>query len=878
MQLYINGNLTPFMDFKTADILMQRSTADIVLTGTLANAYTRGLPVVIYDEVNQYRVFAGNIDSAKMFMPNPALNVMIWTLKCVDNHRKVDKRVIAKAYSNALSGDIVGDMVTTTLAAEGLIATRAQPAYARASATYTTQGAQVASGVMRFEAPGGGQIGGMLEESCTNFLTANQSSWETNTTGATAINSATLTQDNAHAWNGTHSLKVVTPGSVGFEGVGVAVASSNFTANEFLTLSFWIYATSAINLTAFLWQQSPSVTIGSMNNFTTTANGWQRVTFTSQMPGSVVVTNYGIRIGTTAALASTWWIDGCQIEANLYPTSWALGGTPRAADTLDLPTAALINASEGSLAIAVYITQDLLSSPTDRYIFYTGNGSDQGRVSLRHIGGGNVWTYTLSDNTSGPNYTAISAKDTLTAVGWHIFGVRYNSTEASLWIDGTKVGVQLLPFIPTVLDTNIYIGSNRSLLLQPNTFFGGFQTTYYARSDASMNMQTDPGSVLAYDDDSSYIMTFNSVTTGQSTLFDGTSIISAVCNYAQANDAISAVAEKNDFYWLVDHHNVLKMGPYDARQAPFLVNGGALYGNQSVMLNDTIYLTNEAPLHRNTQYLLGGYDQTASQVETQYGDASKRTFALGYAVAMAPTIQVSRNGGAFGSVTVGIKGTDTGKAFYWSQNDFNVYQDPAQTVLAAVDRVRVTYVGYFPVVIYNQDNANVHQQLALEGAGTGIVELAELAPADATSAAASQQVASGKLKRYGPLAQVLEFETMIGGLKAGQLATVTCPEYGLLGAKFLIQQVDVSTPDRVNWRYKVTAIEGPASDTWTSFFNKTVSQATAISQLNIGQNSVLVIDVPQTETWTWTETVTKSVYTCPICGNSTLCGNSTIVC
>ena len=46
----------------------------------------------------------------------------IWDLQCTDNHYYVDKRIIARAYTNQTAGAIVNDLITNVFSAEGITA------------------------------------------------------------------------------------------------------------------------------------------------------------------------------------------------------------------------------------------------------------------------------------------------------------------------------------------------------------------------------------------------------------------------------------------------------------------------------------------------------------------------------------------------------------------------------------------------------------------------------------------------------------------------------------------------------------------------------------------------------------------------------------
>ena len=63
------------------------------------------------------------------------------------------------------------------------------------------------------------------------------------------------------------------------------------------------------------------------------------------------------------------YLDGCQLEKNApgttsataYPTTWMLGGTARATETMTIPTAGVLSAGKGSIEISAYIDPDVYS-------------------------------------------------------------------------------------------------------------------------------------------------------------------------------------------------------------------------------------------------------------------------------------------------------------------------------------------------------------------------------------------------------------------------------------------------------------------------------------------------------------------------------------
>jgi hypothetical protein len=218
--------------------------------------------------------------------------------------------------------------------------------FTRASVAYDyLTGAQVLSGVPRYDAAMFNQ-GIMFEETTVNLLTANQSNIENGTTGFTGNHGdETLTQDNTYAWQGSHSLKVVTPGTYSREGAMINPAS--ISGNTY-TFSVWVRGSGTVDLIT----TSPAL----YSNTITLTSIWTRYSLTTTAAGS----SMWIGVVTSTAQAITFWIDGLQFEQKAYATSWTLGSTTRATESLTIPTAGVF--TPGSWAVeTIYIPTDTLS-------------------------------------------------------------------------------------------------------------------------------------------------------------------------------------------------------------------------------------------------------------------------------------------------------------------------------------------------------------------------------------------------------------------------------------------------------------------------------------------------------------------------------------
>ncbi|HEX7022643.1 MAG TPA: hypothetical protein VF171_07285, partial [Trueperaceae bacterium] len=211
------------------------------------------------------------------------------------------------------------------------------PTFARPSVAYLTDGTQVAQDVPRFEQAVFGQ-GLRVEEPTTNLLTANQSSVETDATGFSPFNGATISRVTTEFWHGQASLQVVLPGSQANEGVQFSPISVS-PSNPY-TVTVHVKASAGATLRVVLQEHDSSGGFinASTVNFVGTGD-WQEVVCTRQFGASGAQARLFITSATTPQ-AITFWYDGGQLEAKPYATSWTLGGTTRAAESFyaTLPT------------------------------------------------------------------------------------------------------------------------------------------------------------------------------------------------------------------------------------------------------------------------------------------------------------------------------------------------------------------------------------------------------------------------------------------------------------------------------------------------------------------------------------------------------------
>lgn len=290
----------------------------------------------------------------------------------------------------------------------------------------------------------------------TNVLTANQSSAETDLTGFTPLNGAVLAQDSSYAWHGRYSVKVSTPGNTAGEGIKISFTGS---ANTVYTGSLYIRGSGVIQA-----QLVNGSIYGTVQKITLNNNQWQRLdNFSVFCSGG----NVDLIISTATAQAAVFWIDGIQIEAGLYSTSWMIGGSTRVGETLTFPTAGTFNPSQGCIRIALLQHQGTYDPYSYRYVFSHSTGNNRNVIAIRHTPD-NFWQLWLSDNAGNSTYLNVPDKavQPLPNSGMYsylpnliLFGVNYSSSKVEFWINGVLMVSTTSAAVPSVAASNFYVGS-----------------------------------------------------------------------------------------------------------------------------------------------------------------------------------------------------------------------------------------------------------------------------------------------------------------------------------------------------------------------------------------------------------------------------------
>jgi hypothetical protein len=280
------------------------------------------------------------------------------------------------------------------------------------------------------------------------------------------------------------------------------------------------------------------------------------------------------------------------------------------------------------------------------------------------------------------------------------------------------------------------------------------------------------------------------------------------------------------FYWMIDQNEQLWFVPYTAVTGPTTDASIIDDGRRSGIAPK---VTRANPKYRNTQYVVGGFQETGTVDETRQGDGQTRAFTFSYPLNAAPTTFTLNSV----AKSIAIAGT-VGAQYYWTPNSPVISQDPTQTILVSTDRLHMIYVGQTSAVFSGQHADQVAFMAALDGT-SGIVE-AVITDNTINSFAQGMSQVGQALTRYCTQGLLFTFATLNTSYQPGQLITVNYAPFAFSGTQMLVDEVDVSDQqDGFNLWKTITAVMGPYDTNWTDFFGNIINPGLGVAQsINIG--------------------------------------------
>jgi hypothetical protein len=363
---------------------------------------------------------------------------------------------------------------------------------------------------------------------------------------------------------------------------------------------------------------------------------------------------------------------------------------------------------------------------------------------------------------------------------------------------------------------------------------------------------------------------------GDSTLCgEAIGVISSIafdyCTAAEASDQIvkSISSSGVPFYWQIDYSSQYWLVPYDAIPNSTVIDGTQVDEGELSGSAPTVTRTN--PTYRNNQIIKGGTVETVLQNETFIGDNNTQSWNMRYAISQAPTITINTV-----AKTVGIRGVDSGKDFYWSKGDVHITQDSGATKLISSDHGAVSYIGMYNNVTVVSNNAQISLEAAIDGSSGQVDAVEDIA---LTTLDAQLQIAGARLTRYAVQSPPeFEFMTLQAGFEPGEFISVNIPDLSLT-TNMLIESVEATDSiDGLNIWYRVFCISGPNDTTWVAFWGEITGSGNISSSANSATTTIVTISQSFSVAISVDISFTPTIHACPICSNSTLCSDTTIIC
>jgi len=325
----------------------------------------------------------------------------------------------------------------------------------------------------------------------------------------------------------------------------------------------------------------------------------------------------------------------------------------------------------------------------------------------------------------------------------------------------------------------------------------------------------------------------------------GPTIEKAVFAYRYINDVFNELSDTTGYDWYIDYDKDLHFFARESNVAPEeITDESENYRRISVEKTREQY--------RNRQYLRAGNDITDERTESFTGDGEVETFTLKFPIAKVPTSITVDSGGGPVAKTIGVRGVDEDKDWYWNKGYREITQDDSRTTLTNADTLAVTYQGFYPIRVRVDKEDEISSRAAVEG-GSGVYEHIEDDQSIESYTSAGDR-ARGLLRRYGTIPEIVRIETDTAGFKAGQLLTIDVSKHNLDG-RYLIRSVTTGELTKDYLRYEIEALSGENIGGWVDFFRHLVQ---AGKEYVIRENEVLVRMITFSEDIEITDSLTVS--------------------
>ena len=764
-------------------------------------------------QTDDTKVFAGTIDNVdKTAILGTSPQLIEYSIQCTDWHQICDRRIVSEAYENVAARDIVESLIQGYLKDEGINSGWLSGWAKRIKLTVDQNDIDAALSDFPILVHLGESVGRNNDDVSCVFDEL-QSDVNRKKIAVTTSDSTTQCYVEIEKWDDANeeaSLWAKVP----------SIASGADTE-----LYLYFDASHADN-TAYVGDPSDAVVHNVWDSNFKLVTHMKDDPDTSHIRDSTVNANDGTKKAINEPIEAAGKIDKAQDfdGANDYVV-------------VDAPAGGSLNPSH--ITMEMWIKFDVIPyggmalNKESKYRLF-GNDVNASRLSIRYATTDTSWTAgTLAGNTP------------LSADVWYHGAATYDGSEWKLYLNGELDGSKS--------ESGNLISNSNNLCIGTTTVPGTIWAVFIDASIDEVRISDTARSAAwikaSYESERDDLLDWGSEE--YPSIQAGPTVQQAVFNYVPATQCLDKLADLSDFMWWIDSNKVLRFCDRALYQAPFNITETTAISR--------VRLSHNRDNYRNRQYIRAGKGTTDPQTETFKGDGAQKTFTVGFPVAKVPTVSVNDI-----QKTVGIRGIDEGKDWYWSKGDAGLTQDTSGTPLAATDTLKIVYQGLYDVIALTDDNASIENRKTVEG-GTGWYEAVNEEP-HLTTAEAAFQGANALLKRYAMFGHVLSFDTLLTGLHTGQLVQVNLPAIDAVG-EYLIRKVqyrDICATGH-DYVFSVEAVTCFAADTWTKFFKTNLGQPkTFVIRENIQEQEILIRLVQQSESTSWSELLTQTIFACPV--------------
>jgi hypothetical protein len=282
----------------------------------------------------------------------------------------------------------------------------------------------------------------------------------------------------------------------------------------------------------------------------------------------------------------------------------------------------------------------------------------------------------------------------------------------------------------------------------------------------------------------------------------GPTIDSIEFTLATVSDALNQVCAIAKRKWFIDVDKKIRfVDP---------TSGSSLYTistSSNNALEGTVSVTEDLTQYANRVILRLPNALTDVQTEsfdgshgTQPTDGARRDWEMVYPLATEPVVTVDSV-----SKTVGIRGVDTGKNWYWQDGSATISQEPTDTVLPNTSTLEVNYTGRKAVFV-QADNSTQQTTRAAAELNSGIYTLL-FENSSSISVADAEQLAAAILDQVDEASFVLTLQSLDIPL-AIPGARLTFDAIGLSSEVFTVRSLNITTSGNTPY-YRIEAAKGP---------------------------------------------------------------------